>query len=152
MMRIMLIDDNPAIRKDAELLRSAVPEAEFWMGVNLYDADYYVYYEQIPFDLMIVDFSLGEYEFEDEEDRQAYKCLGPDLVGWIWIKRFLRKHPDYDPRRIIGLSAYVDLLDYHTLLEAGIRVIDKKDGHSLRLLLLTVESVVFGNGRQGGRK
>lgn len=140
MMRIMLIDDNPAIRADADLLRSKAPDAEFWLGSDLYDADYYVYDEQIPFDLMIIDFSLGEYEFEDEEDRQAYQKLRPYLVGWIWIKRFLRKHPDYDPKRIIGLSAYVDLLDYHTLLETGIRVIDKKAGDSLQRLLLIVES------------
>lgn len=139
MMRIMLIDDNPAIRADAELLRSTAPDIELWLGSNLYDADYYVYDEQIPFDLMIIDFSLGEYEFEDEEDRQAYQSLGPDLVGWIWIIRFLRKHPDYNPRKIIGLSAYVELLNNRTLLDAGIRVIDKKDRDSLQSLLLTVE-------------
>lgn len=149
MMRIMLIDDNPAIRADAELLRSTAPDIELWLGSNLYDADYYVYDEQIPFDLMIIDFSLGEYEFEDEEDWQAYQRLGPYLVGWIWIKRYLREHPDYDPKRIIGLSAYVDLLDYHTLLETGIRVIDKKAIDSLQRLLLTVESTYTGYKREG---
>lgn len=150
MMRIMLIDDNPAIRGDAELLRSAAPEAEFWLGGDLYDADYYVYDEQIPFDLMIIDFSLGEYEFATREDQQAYRRLGPDLVGWIWIKRFLREHPDYDPRRIIGLSAYVDLLDYITIQEAGIRVIDKKAGDSLKTLLLTVEDIQRRGKKKGG--
>jgi hypothetical protein len=112
--------------------------------LDLYDADSYIYDEGMSFDFMIIDFALGDYEFEDEEDIAALDSYGEDkkyLVGWVWIKRFLREHPNFDKKRIVGLSAYTDLLNKSEAEEVGIKLIDKKSSDSARLLLETVRSI-----------
>lgn len=144
MKKVLIIDDDNLLReKDAELLKDS-DDIQICKGLDLYDADSYVYDEGMSFDFMIIDFALGDYEFENEEDIAALDRYGADkkyLVGWVWIKRFLREHPNFDKKRIVGLSAYTDLLNKSEAEEVGIRLIDKKSSDSARLLLETVRSI-----------
>lgn len=145
MKNVLIIEDEISVlEKTAELLKDS-DDIRLNKGLNLYDADGYIYDEGMSFDLMIIDFALGDdYKFEDEEDIAALDRYGADkkhLVGWVWIKRFLREHPNFDKRRIVGVSAYTDLLDKSEVEEVGIRLIDKKSSDSARLLLETVRSI-----------
>lgn len=146
MKRVMLIDDSAEIRVSlAGMLQKSNDDLELYLGRSLYDADSYIYDEGISFDLIIVDFFLrsviDEYKFRNEIDQHYLQKLGATgvyLMGWVWIKRFLREHPDYDPTRVVGLSAYTDLLDLSTFEEAGIRLIDKRERDSAKLIEMIV--------------
>lgn len=144
MKKVLIIDDDNLLgRTDSEMLEYS-DEIRLFRGLDLNDADSYIYDEKMSFDFMIIDFALGDYEFENEEDIAALDRYGADkkyLVGWVWIKRFLREHPNFDKKRIVGLSAYTDLLDKREAEEVGIRLIDKKSSDSARLLLETVRSI-----------
>ncbi len=145
MKRVLIIEDNSMVLvKNSEMLEAYSDDIQISKGLDLYDADSYIYDEGMSFDFMIIDFALGDYEFEDEEDIAALDSYGADkiyLVGWVWIKRFLRKHPNFDKKRIVGLSAYTDLLDKREAEEVGIKLIDKESNDSARLLLETVRSI-----------
>lgn len=143
---LIIDDDNLLIKKDSELFDVYLNDFKIYKGLDLYDADSYIYDAGMSFDFMIIDFAFGDYdyEFEDEEDIAALDSYGADkkyLVGWVWIKRFLREHPNFDKKRIVGLSAYTDLLDKREVEEVGIKLIDKKSSDSARLLLETVRSI-----------
>lgn len=141
--RVMLIDDTPEVLDTTVgMVRAFLPNVRVFSGLDLYDADSYVYDQEIRFDLMIIDLALGNYEFDDPTDREALAALGDNkeyLVGWIWIKRFLRAHKEFDPNRIIVVSAYTDLLDLQEIESSGVRVIDKRARDSARLLLKLIQ-------------
>ena len=140
---ILLIDDNAAIRAAlGKAIKESDPEIELYPGQSLDDADFYAYDAGIVFDLMIVDFAYGanDYRFSEEADRRLERD-SRGLAGWVWIKRYLREHPEYNRERIIGLSAYTDLLDPREMEQVGIRVIDKHSRDGVKLILEIVRRI-----------
>lgn len=142
--RVLLIDDEPENWLSVEMLKEQLNGVRFTIGRDLYDADSYVIDDGIQFDMMIIDFALGEYEFEDWQDKEMYDAMKErkvHLVGWVWIRSFLRTHPDYDPQKIIGLSAYTDLLSSKEIASSGIQIIDKRERESEKKLLNAVKKI-----------
>ena len=142
MKKILFIDDSPEIRIAGADLQN--DDTKVFYGSSLYDADCYIYDESIDFDVMIIDFAVGHYVFSDEKYQKEYESLGCGkdfLVGWIWIKQYIEKNKG-KANRIIGLSAYVDLLEEEDRSASDIQIIDKKDRDSIRLLHETVRRML----------